>query len=297
MVLTKKCLMQQMRERTLDLAEDNNNDEYDSKDLEAISAGSNDLLWRFALFDLECDDSVEDKRSLDYVQVDRAVGLLLRTLRWRKQFGIHQYKESDIPREFYESKFFSYTLHREDKRFLVFIRACKYRNISLAVRALMIKCIVCEFEKIVGQFEEQFENGISDLRMVVILDSSNMKYHSLDVAFMIEAVDILAKHFPSAIEEFWLFNTPWFVRPIVPLFFKSIHSAFARRCRQMNLDDAIASLGKHMLPSFLGGDCPIEPYMQVPEQSTKLDHFAEKNILNKDDITKLKQHFKSTIET
>lgn len=286
-----------MRERTLTLVQqDNNIDEVDSVDLAAISAGSNDLLWRFALFDLECDDSIEDKTSLDQVQVDRAVQSLLRTLRWRKKFALHQFKSSDVPREFYESKVFSYTLHRDEKRFLIFIRACKYRNISATVRSLIIKCIMCEFEKLIRQFEDEFENGIRDLRPIVIIDSSHLKYHSIDVVFMIEAVNILANHFPSAIDELWLYNSPWIFRPFVPLFLKSIHSVFERRCKQVNLDDAIDSLGIHMLPTFMGGSCPIEPSIIVPEASIQLEQFAEKNIFNQDEMNKLKQHFQSLIK-
>lgn len=296
MAVTKSQLMEQMRQRVLQLAQEDSSRQFDQVDLEAIATG-NDLLWRFALFQLENDSSVADKSDLNKVNIDRAVELLLGTLKWRKEYGIHEIKDSDIPREFYQLKMFTYAMHHDKKRIFLFIRVSKYKNISSSIRALIIKGIVHEIEKKISHFANKYENGVCDLKPVIILDCSGIKYHSIDIHLLTEMVTIVSNHFPQVVDQFWVYDLPWVAGYLFPLFVKAIPSVFARRIKKVYFDDAVASVGLDSLPGFMGGTSSIEPVLETPSTAASLEELAKKKALDKSDVKKFLEHFNSVKST
>ena len=292
MDMTEGQLIQLMRQRVFQLADQDSSRQVDQVDLDIIATGK-DMLWRFALYELETNTQVADKTDISKVNIDRAVQLLLRTLKWRKEFGIHEIKDSDIPREFYQLKMFTYSIYHEERRIFLFIRVCKYRNISAAIRGLIIKGIIHEIEKKIRSFENKYEHGVCDLRPIIVLDCSGIKYHSIDIHLLTEMVNIVSNHFPQAVEEFWVYGLPWFARYLLPVFLKAIPSIFAKRIRQVYFDEAVAAVGLHLLPGFMGGTSREEPTLEIPVTATTLDDLGKKHIIDKEDVKKFHEHYLS----
>lgn len=292
MAVTKSQLIERMRQRVFQLTQDDSAREFDQIDLEAIATGS-DLLWRFALFQLENDTSVVDKSDLNKVNIDRAVEMLLATLKWRKDYGIHEIKDSDIPREFYQLKMFTYAMHHDKRRIFLFIRVSKYKNISSSIRSLIIKGIVHEIEKKISFFANKYENGVCDLKPVIILDCAGIKYHSIDINLLTEMVTIVSNHFPQVVDQFWVYDLPWMAGYLFPLFVKAIPSVFARRIKKVYFDDAVASVGIDCLPGFMGGTSQVEPVLEIPPTAGSLEELARKKSLDKSDVKKFIEHLNS----
>ena len=262
------------------------------KDVQLIE-NSKDLLWRFLLFDLELNDKVTDKKDLKQVNYQNAAKLLLATLKWRHDFGIHTSADSDFPREFYKMKMFTYALHEKEQRVFLFIRVCKYINISSEVRDFIIRGIIHEIEKKIMLFEPMYPHGVWDLRPIIVLDCTGIKYASIDIQLLINMLTIVANHYPQAVDEFWMYGVPWFAKYLVPIVLKAIPAVFGKRVTQVSHEEAVSKVGLNMLPKFMGGTSEIQPDLEIPDDASCVEELCKRFPVKPSDVEKFKKHFAS----
>lgn len=264
----------------------------DTIDIDLIT-NTDDLLWRFILHDLDVNDKIIDKSDLNQVNFDHACKLLVDTLKWRKQFGLHTLTNSNIPVEFYRMKMFTYTHMTDVKRIFLFIRASKYINISSNAREFIIKAILYEIEKKVISISPLYTHGLCDLKPLVVLDCTGLTMQAIDIQLVVNILTLVAHHFPMLIDELWLYRVPWFAKYVVPILMKAIPRNVSRRMMQLSYEEAKGKIGDNLLPKFMGGSCPIDPDLEVPSDAGTLDQLAESFAFKQSELDKFRKHLAS----
>lgn len=282
--------IESLRKKTLQLI-DENNDQIDPRDVDLIT-GTNDFLWRFLLNDLDLNDKVTDKHDLSQVNMDNASKLLLETLKWRKQYGLHTLTNANIPVEFYRMKMFTYShlTDIEPPRIFLFIRVCKYINISSSFREFIIKAIFFEIDKRIHSLAPRYQHGLCDLQPIVVLDCTGMSLQAVDIQLLVTILTLVAHHYPMLIHEIWLHRVPWFAKYAIPILMKALPRSIAQRMVQTSHEEAVAKVGAHLLPKFMGGTCPVQPDIEVPSDAGGLDQLIKKFGLKQSEVDKFKKH-------
>ena len=298
MLVEEKNAIEQLRKKVLAKIEEINKEgtEIHQKDVDLI-ANTNDMLWRFLLFDLDCNDKVKDEIDVNMVNYDNACKLLLESLKWRKQYGLHDIRDAHFPREFYKLKMFTYTHHTDINRLILFVRANKYVSISSSMREFMVKCLVHEVEKRVIALSPLTERGFYDLNSITILDCTGIGYENLDIKLMMSILGLAAR-FPLLGKETWIYGLPNFAKYLEPIVRKGIPRHVNKRILLVSHDEAVTKLGLDRLPKFMGGTCPIDPDVQIPDESKDLDDLncGPGTLLKQSDWLKFKKHYLKTIK-
>lgn len=288
--MTEAEAIEKFRQKVLNqIEEEKDNFRVHEKDIKLIE-NTKDLLWRFLLYELELNDKLTNKLDLNQVNYDKASKLLLDTLKWRFEFGLHTFSDSDFPAEFYRMKMFTYALHEDKKRIFLFIRVCKYINISSEIRDFIIKGIIHEIEKKIVLFDPMYQHGVWDLKPIIVLDCTGIKYQSIDIQLLINMLTIVANHYPQVVDEFWMYGVPWFAKYLVPIVLKTIPVVLGKRIIQISYDDAVKRVGRNMLPKFMGGTSEIEPDLEVPQDASTLDELVKRFPIKTSDLEKYKKH-------
>lgn len=261
------------------------------KDVNLIT-DTHDMLWRFILFDLDCNEKVKDEVDLTMVNYDNACKLLLESLKWRKQYGLHDIRDDHFPREFYKLKMFTYTYHKDINRLILFIRVNRYIKSSSAMRELIIRCLVHEVEKKVVAFSPLFDRGFYDLNAITVLDCTGLGYQSLDIQLMMSTLALTAR-FPLLGRESWIYGLPSFAKYLEPIVRKGLPCHVNKRIFLVSHAEAVARIGLDKLPKFMGGTCPVDPDIEIPEESKDLDHLDSEpsRLIKPCDWLKFKKHF------
>ena len=291
--MDEETLIITMREAMVCKLQNVTSNEVSAMDVDLIKS-SKDLLRRFALHEIELNKQVRDKSDLSSVNVDKACNLLLSTLKWRSKFAIHDIKDSDFPREFYQMDLFSYALHRKEKVLMIFVRASKYRPISSDTRDLFIRGIIHEVEKRIKQYEKEYPRGIADLRTIITLDATDIGYNNIDIQLIISIISIVNYHFPSIVESIYLYAIPWFARYLVPIIIKAIPEYIGSKVKAVSKGEAVKLIG-HLLPERMGGDSSIKPCLEVPSTTLYFKEWVKKCHLSPSDQKKMRDYVNSEI--
>lgn len=281
-------LIDQMRSKMIQVLESKSTD-VSTMDIDSIK-NSRDLLRRFALS--TSNSSSNEADNLQSVNIDKACDQLLKTLKWRKEFGIHEIKDSDFPREFYKLNLFSYSLDTSEKTLIIFVRASKYKSISNDTRDLFIRGIIHEIEKKINQFELDYPRGIMNFRTVIVLDATNIGVSNIDLQLLISMFSIINNHYPSIVEQIYLYSIPWFARYLVPILLKALPESIGSKIKQISKSEAETTIG-HLLPKFMGGSSSINPSLEIPENSLDLKEWIKKCTLCSSDQKKMNDYIGS----
>lgn len=282
-------LIDQMRSKMLQILESNQENQVSPMDIDLIK-NSSDLLRRFALLTTNS-TSFEESNLLNF-DLNEACDQLMKTLKWRKEFGIHEMKDSDFPRELYKLNLFSYSLDKSANTLIIFVRASKYKSISNDTRDLIIRGIIHEIEKKINQFEKEYPRGIMDFKTFIILDATDISMSNIDLQLLISMFSIINNHYPSIVEKIYLYSIPWFARYLVPILLKALPQPIGSKIKQISKSEAESSLG-HLLPKYMGGSSSINPSLEVPETALCLKEWFKKCTLCSSDQKKVNEYIGS----
>lgn len=291
--MDEEALITSMRQAMVYKLQEVKSNEVSAIDIDSVRS-SNDMLRRFALHEIQLNKQVRDKSDLSLINIDKACNLLINTLKWRCKFAIHEIKDSDFPREFYQMDLFSYSLHRKEKVLMIFVRASKYRPISSDTRDLFIRGIIHEVEKRIKQYEHEYPRGIADLRTIITLDATDIGYNNIDIQLIISIISIVNYHFPTIVDSIYLYSIPWFARYLVPIIIKAIPEYIGSKVKAISKGEAVNLIG-HLLPERMGGQSTIKPSLEVPSTSLYFKDWVKKCHLSPNDQKKMREYVNSEI--
>ncbi|XP_023222866.1 motile sperm domain-containing protein 2-like [Centruroides sculpturatus] len=166
-----------------------------------------DLFYKYDVCKFERDDLYahrflghqfflkEDKKTL----LDRSVKMVIKSFKWRKQFGVQNIKHQDLPDEYFDRK--SCIRLKEDKlgRQVVVIKVNTLRKTKSGERPIGEKFLIYWIENI---FQTN-ENGIT-----VIIDCSDATLNNVNMDLVDFARAILKKYYPAYLGYFLVFKFP-----------------------------------------------------------------------------------------
>ena len=258
-------------------------------DIEFIET-TDDLITRFLL------EYVEDhpnalKNCEDEAMSNDVANSVMETLKWRKENNVNELKDSDFPREFYESNIFLFGKDSDGAE-VVYVRGKLCRKIASCWSPILISFIIHESEKKVKEILGDPRNPKNPgFRPGIVIDCSNVSVTQLDTG-LIFALLPFVKFYPQSFEYAWVYELPWMLRPFFNLVLKVLPNRIARRVKQMDKKSAIKEMGIEGLPSFMGGKPPIEPSISPPETACTLEEVAKKHNISDSDVAKFREYLK-----
>lgn len=262
---------------------------FDPLDIEFIET-TDDLITRFLLEYFEDHPNALNNCQDELISTEVA-NCVMDTLKWRKENNVNNLKDSDFPCEFYETKLFLFG-RDSDGAEVVYIRGRYARKIAPCWTPILISFIIHECEKklkeILGDPRNPKNPGH---RPGIVIECTGASVTQIDTA-LIFAMLPFVKHYPQSFSYAWIYDLPWMLRPLFNLVMKMLPSRIVRRVKQMDKKSAVKEMGIEGLPSFLGGQSPIEPSISVPPGSSTLDEVAKRHNISDDDLRKFREYLK-----
>lgn len=285
-------VISQIRDRVLELV-DREPENIDQEDVEMITKSS-DMIKRFMYNDE--DFRVDERGRWDphNVNMERVSRRIVRTLRWSKSFALNQLHSSHFPESFYRSKMLTYTLIQ--KKLTLYFRLSKFKKVSAEVSASFTAGAVYEINRLCHKFSTEYENGIIDLKPVIVTVMTGVRITQLDWKVFHNTLSIVSTHFPGCCHEYWLWGIPQYLHHIVRLFNKSLPPAIYAKTKLRNLQDAADLIGMDNIPRFLGGSSPVTPTNEVPDTFASMEEYADRFHIHPSDMKKVKQYFNDLLK-
>lgn len=253
-----------------------------------------DMIKRFIYID---EDFLLDKKGkwdTRNVNTERVSRRIMRTLRWRKEFGLNHIQASHFPESFYRSKMYSYTIL--EKRFMMYYRICKFKKINKEVSASITAAAMFELNRLCNKFAAEYENGIVDLNPVIVFVMTGVKITQLEWKVCNSTLSLINTHFPGSCHEYWLWGIPEYLHHVVRLFNKTLPPAIYAKTKLQNVRDAAEILGRENIPRFLGGESQIVPSSEMPDKVASLEEYAARFNIQASEIDKVRQYFDEILE-
>lgn len=210
--------------------------------------------------------------------IEPTIAALEETLKWRREFGVNDLKDSDFPVQFYQSGVV--TVARENR--IIYIRARRYKRVS-GWTDVISKWIIHEIEKM--------EHRAPGERVSIILDNADVGMSAIDTSLGLTLIPILLRHYPSGFDNFTLLDMPWVCRATTAICLKLLPARLQGLIKIMDSKQAINVYGSGSLPTFMGGD--VEFSLETPAEALDIEEVGKKNNIDESSIKKLKSHLSS----
>lgn len=257
--------------------------------------GSDDLIIRYILEYFE--DHPQNENSSDKEEsiiVEKVSETIIDCLKWRKEFGVNDFKDEDFPIEFYTS---GIVLLGEDsdETIVVYIRAGKYKKISANWTPIFLKFMVHESEKTLRQLfgDPMNPRNPPGNKPAIILDCTGVGMAQVDMTLLLGMLPIFTKYFPQSFSYIWIYELHWLCKPVLNIAMKLIPARHARKLKIMDKKSALNEMGPEGIPKFMGGKNPVDPKkLDIPEKCSTVVEIGTKHGLSQDEITKMLSHLK-----
>ncbi|KAH9507113.1 Motile sperm domain-containing protein 2 [Dermatophagoides farinae] len=165
-----------------------------------------------------------------------------RTYRWRNKFGIHDRTDQSFPREFWQLS--GVEIIRSINGQFVIIEVLRYQRKCNHLQQLQYQFVAHCLEKvdrIAG------ENGF-----IALKDLTNAQHHNINFD-LIEFQMIVSDHFPLGLQQIWLVNCPWIIRPFLPIVVNFLFPKFRQLIHYLQSKQLLDSIDREQIPKTLGG--------------------------------------------
>ena len=253
--------------------------------------GSDDLIIRYLLefFEDHPRELTKEEKILQNV-----TDIIIDCLKWRKEFGVNDFKDEDFPIEFYESGILVMG-QDSDRTIVVYIRGGKYKKISNGWTPIFLKFMVHEAEKVIRQLfgDPMNPRNPPGNKPGIVVDCTGVGMAQVDMTLLLGMLPIFTKYFPQSFSYIWVHELPWICKPVLKLALQVMPSRHARKLRTIDKKGALNEMGPEGIPKFMGGKNPIDPKMEIPETCSNVRDVGSKAGLSEDEIKKMSSHIKA----
>ena len=266
--VTHEVLMQRIRKQLLERWE-SAPDSYCAEDVEKLCTNDWSVL-RFLIDD--CGD-VNEKAS-DAIDA---------CLRWRKEYGVRDMKVTSFPPEFYAIQLFELGMDADNGKTVLYIRANKYKKISELTQ---------QFERFGTFFYEMLDCNLtnSQQRLTFFLDLKGVSMDSVDLPVFRHFLYLMFNVYPNMLQEAFVVDVSWILRPIVFLLLKVIPERFKKSVRFVSRSD-LNELDSSSVPEQLGGSM-VTRSLQAAQAGVSLEDFVQIHNIHESVVAKAKKLYK-----
>jgi len=246
---------------------------------------TDDMIVRFLLEYFE-DHPLDDKNCQEEVVVKNVGSLILETLHWRMANRINDMKDSDFPKEFYESGIYEFG-EDSDGCPVIYCKGRKYKKAGSSWTQVFVSFLLHESEKKLREiFGDPMNPKNPTHKPGIVMDCSGVSLASVDVG-LIFALLPLVRYYPQSFSYVWVYELPWICRPMFNLTLKVLPTRIVKKVKQMDKKSAINEMGSEGIPTFMGGTSPFKPYLTVPADASNVRDVGLRNNIPEGEIKKM----------
>lgn len=223
----------------------------------------------------------ETATALTDSAIEKITQNVLTCLRWRKEVRIREITLKYFPQQFFQTGLFNFGVDVKTGKRVIYIRGKQHKKFS-ELTDQFIQFGSCLYEKI--------DNDLKGNKVTLFLDLSDVSLESADVAMFRHFLDLLFNYFPSALDQVFIYEASWYLRPVVYFILKVVPEKYAKLVRMIGKKD-ISSMEASSIPDVVGGTMKTTS-LEVPEGAISLDQFVEQQGLPADTVEKAKKLYK-----
>ncbi|KAH9404374.1 hypothetical protein TYRP_000196 [Tyrophagus putrescentiae] len=214
-------------------------------------------------------------------EIDSAYQNLLRTLAWKKSFGLHQFKLSDFSSEIYD--IYCFEIYSKDKfNRIILSESYKRQKYFSELDQLVRNIIAYQIEKADRlAFENGPENGV-----IYLGDFTDTPVLHLNVPLAKFRVDVINQHYPLMCQKIGLINVPFLLKPVIKLIVSFLKPSIKNAVENYTYETLKEQISDEVLHEDMKGN---RKKREIPEGTGTL-----KNLIGKVGITEeaVKQFYK-----
>lgn len=205
-------------------------------------------------------------------------------LKWRKDYGIREIQMTSFPAEFFAIGLFELGRNGEDGRTVIYIRGNKYKKLTELTE---------HFERFGSCLYETLDSRLvsPDQRLTAFLDLKGVTLDSVDVPTFKHFLELMFNYFPNILQEAFVVDVSWFLRPIVFLLLKVIPDRFTKVIRFATRKDLSHVPDLTMIPRELGGTLHTQP-LEAESEPISLQEFVDLHRIPQNVVAKAKKIYK-----
>ncbi|XP_065844875.1 motile sperm domain-containing protein 2-like [Oscarella lobularis] len=194
--------------------------------------------------------------------VDKALDMLVKCLKWRKTFGVQDLSEDNIERHYFESGV-GY-VHGNDKKgnaiLILSIRQHKKDPARLAaLKRFVVYCL-----------EKQVNILLPSQKMTVIFDMTDVGLSQVDMDFLKFFIDCFKFYYPSMLQYLLVYNMPFILQAVWKIVRSWLSEGARQRVKFVKKSDLLEYVDKDQLLVRYGGTDTYE-YKFVPEEDEEAE--------------------------
>lgn len=212
--------------------------------------------------------------NYDYVS-----SLVIESLKWRKEAGINEIDLKLFPKELLNLEIF-YWGQTGPKSYTVYLMGRRFRKMPKMAESMIKLGLFCAESKL-NEFGD-------DIKISLFNDASDCGLAQVDMGLFMKAVPIYLKNYPGIIDHVYLYNVPWFVRPVFKLILAMIPATFSDLITNCTSSDYKEKIPMDKLPDYLGGSVKTNK-IDPAQDAITIEQFADKSGLSKEELKQLKK--------
>ena len=220
------------------------------------------------------------KRFLGFKKsnIDESVQALISNMKWRKEFGVSQIKETDFPYEFFWIGE-CHTYARDKNNVATVYLRVKFHKQLNDWQPLIKKYLIFVMEKM----DQEIRKGADGWALIYDCEGGTIFNNNMDLLFFM--VETFFSHYPMALVYIGLYELPWVLRAIYHICRGWIPEDFRKLFVFLNKDNIWDHVGGQNLPDYLHGTCARRYRVKV-EGCLPVVEWAERENIKKSAVTK-----------
>lgn len=221
--------------------------------------------------------------------LEKSTQEIVKNLKWRKEVNILERTEDTFPPEFFETKLIGYGQNQVNGKKALYINTKIYRRqpeLTPHFHAFGNALFDRIDKELIAADDENGRNKSMDL----FLDLSDISIQNADVNFLRYYINLLVYEFPLILNNCYLFEPPWYIKPIISVFLSVLPKTFTRRVKLVDRKSAIELLGEEGVPEAAGGK--LVTYIPPPKGVPTAQEYAEQHNISWNVVKKALKDYK-----
>lgn len=216
-------------------------------------------------------------RSSDQTEtITRATENLIKNLKWRKSVKINERTESTFGREMFETGLIGYGQNSKTGKKMLYIKTKVYRRQPE---------LTSHFYAFGNALFDRIDREVYGKEKVsLFIDFSDISLQNADVNFLRYYINLLADEFPMILDVVYLYEPPWYIKPLVSMFLSVLPERMTRCVKMLDKNSAPKELGIEGVPDGAGGN--LNTRLSAPQECPSIQEFAMIHNISMDVINK-----------
>ncbi|XP_054153377.1 motile sperm domain-containing protein 2-like [Oppia nitens] len=264
-----KEVVDRIRSTFLSMASDSPADDYHPKDMDRIRQKD----WPIERFVLTTKSE------------DQALAGLVKAMKWRKSYGVNDFRDDQFPEEMYRmAEYSQFGRDREGRRILWTQMSHHHRCADW--NQLLKQFIVYQYELL--DRDQDREGG-----WAVVGDPTGAGLGNVEMDFNNFTVDVLQSYYPKGPKYMLVVDLPWVLTATAKLIMAFMNEHLRQTVKFIKRDELDAYVSPEYIPVHMKGGQYDKPLVQIPEGVRPLDKHEQ---FTADQIKKIYSTYKSELK-